>query len=81
MASSEHSNITATEREIEGDADQIGKVVVPAEVSASPLALKIFLDALAELIAEAILEEATQGTLQDAQNTSSPGVTPEAPSC
>ena len=55
------------------------RLEISSSLKASPFALKIFLDALAELIAEAILEEATQGTLQDAQNTSSPGVTPEAP--
>lgn len=57
----------------------INPLAIPHSLLTSPDAVKVFLDALAELIAEAIVEEATQGTLQDAQNTSSPGVTPEAP--
>ena len=45
----------------------------------SPLAVKIFLDSIAELIAEAILEKAAQGRLPGDENTSPSPATAEAP--
>ena len=44
------------------------RLEISSSLKTSPLALTIFLDALAELIAEAILEEAAQGAHVDAQN-------------
>lgn len=54
---------------------------ISSSLQASPLAFTIFLDALAELIAEAILEEITQGTFQGVKNTSSATANTEVPQC
>ena len=61
--------------------DKANTLEISESLRTSPLAVRAFLDALAELIAQAILEEAIQGSLQNAGKTSSQHATPEGPSC